>query len=153
MQFPIDTSGLAFTVAAPPAPARDFATKKAKVTDDGEPVMVVTVLAMDGTDSMKIKFSVVGAVPLAQGQPVRIVGLCFATAKEGEMRWWQAQAVEPVGGFAAGVPSAEQDAGMPGEGEAMAAARSRAGRNPHSPAAWHGAPVPGSAGDPGGGEV
>ncbi|MEV5414442.1 hypothetical protein AB0K60_37100 [Thermopolyspora sp. NPDC052614] len=149
MQFPIDTSGLAFTVAAPPTPARDFATKKAKVTDDGEPVMQVTVLAMDGTDSMKIKFTVVGAVQLAQGQPVQISGLCFATAKEGEMRWWQARAVEPIGYGPGAFPAESADsAGVMEQSEPPGGGRARAGRNPHAPVR-HGAP-PASPGGPGG---
>ncbi|WP_327583376.1 hypothetical protein OHA25_47260 [Nonomuraea sp. NBC_00507] len=63
MRFPIDTSQLRFTVTSPPTAAKDFTTKKVRVTDDGRPVMVVNLLAMDGTDSTKIKFNLPGAAP------------------------------------------------------------------------------------------
>ncbi|YCK33036.1 hypothetical protein ACNF49_02710 [Actinomadura sp. ATCC 39365] len=97
MRFPIDTTQLAFTVTSPPMPARDFATKKAKVTDDGRPVMVVTLLAMDGTDSTKVKFNLAGEQHhLTPGLPVRVDGLAYGMAKDGEVRWWMADAVVPM---------------------------------------------------------
>lgn len=149
MQFPIDTSGLAFMVAAPPAPARDFSTKKAKVTEDGEPVMQVTVLAMDGTDSMKIKFTVVGQVDVRQGQPIRIHGLRMGSAREGEIRWWQADRIEPLGGFPVGEPAAGAGSAVFDQTEGLSGGR-RAGRNPHS-TARHSAPSSPEGPMPGGG--
>ncbi|PRX44873.1 hypothetical protein B0I32_1491 [Nonomuraea fuscirosea] len=121
MRFPIDTSQLAFTVTSPPMAAKDFATKKVKVTEDGQPVMVVKLLAMDGTDSTTIKFNMPGEQHhLTPGMPVRVEGLAYGMAKDGDVRWWTAAAVVPM--HAAGT------AASPGAGPA-------AGRNPHASAA------------------
>ncbi|MFI6637435.1 hypothetical protein ACIBI7_51870 [Nonomuraea fuscirosea] len=130
MRFPIDTGRLAFTVTAPPNAAKDFATKKAKVTDDGQPIMVVTLLAMDGADSAKIKFNLPGEQShLVPGLPVRVEGLCFNTAKEGEVRWWSAAAVTGLHASApahapASVPASVGEAGSGGT----------RGRSPHASA-------------------
>ncbi|MGP3965743.1 hypothetical protein ACTWPT_58350 [Nonomuraea sp. 3N208] len=73
MRFPVDTSQLGFTVTSPPSPAKDFTTKKVRVTEDGRPVMVVNLLAMDGNDSTKIKFNLPGEQNhLKPGQSVRV---------------------------------------------------------------------------------
>ena len=136
MRFPIDTSRLAFTVTSPPIPARDFSTKKAKVTDDGKPVMVVNLLAMDGTDSTKIKFNLPGEQNhLMPGQPVRVEGLCYGMAKDGDVRWWLADAVVPLGA-AAGQLSVSGAVAAAADGGAPAAVRS--GRNPLAAASRHG---------------
>ncbi|MEU6713801.1 hypothetical protein ABZ897_20195 [Nonomuraea sp. NPDC046802] len=127
MRFPIDTSKLGFTVTSPPTPAKDFATKKVKVTDDGQPVMVVKLLAMDGADSTMIKFNLAGEQHhLVPGMPVRVEGLAYGTAKDGEVRWWSATAVVPVNGNAAQVPATPRGSAG-GEQAATAGAR---GRNP-----------------------
>ncbi|MEV4837033.1 hypothetical protein AB0K05_21065 [Nonomuraea sp. NPDC049486] len=119
MRFPIDAGRLAFTVTAPPNAAKDFTTKKAKVTDDGQPIMVVTLLAMDGADSAKIKFNLPGEQShLVPGLPVRVEGLCFNTAKEGEVRWWSAAAVTGVHASAAANAAPSRPASMAGEGAA-----------------------------------
>ncbi|MGW0481178.1 hypothetical protein [Nonomuraea sp. NPDC003214] len=110
MRFPIDTSQLAFVVTGPPMAAKDFSTKKVKVTEDGQPVMVVKLLAMDGNDSSLIKFNIPGEQHhLTPGMPVRVEGLTYGTAKDGEVRWWSATAVVP-----------------------LHAATAPAGRNPHA---------------------
>ncbi|MEU8244750.1 hypothetical protein [Nonomuraea sp. NPDC048916] len=124
MRFPIDTSQLGFTVTSPPMAAKDFATKKVKVTEDGQPVMVVKVLAMDGSDSTTIKFNLPGEQHhLVPGMAVRVEGLAYGMAKEGEVRWWSATAVVPLHG-----------------------ANGPARRNPHG----SGAPVASAAGAAGG---
>ncbi|MEO3886221.1 hypothetical protein [Nonomuraea sp. B5E05] len=55
----LNYSANAFSTS-PPTAAKDFATKKVKVTEDGQPVMVVRLLAMDGSDSTMIKFNLAG---------------------------------------------------------------------------------------------
>ncbi|MGW6494477.1 hypothetical protein [Nonomuraea angiospora] len=128
MRFPIDTSQLGFTVASPPIPAKDFATKKVKVTEDGLPVMVVRLLAMDGSDSTMIKFNLAGEQHhLVPGLPVRVEGLAYGTAKDGDVRWWSATGVVPLNGGAGHVAPASN--GSPVAGEQGAAAGTR-GRNP-----------------------
>ncbi|MFI6919334.1 hypothetical protein ACIBIZ_05210 [Nonomuraea spiralis] len=130
MRFPIDTTQLAFTVTSPPMPAKDFATKKVKVTDDGRPVMVVTLLAMDGTDSTKVKFNLAGEQHhLTPGLPVRVDGLAYGMAKDGEVRWWMAEAVVPMvtGPVTAHHVAAPSVAASTAGGEGTGAAR---GRNP-----------------------
>ncbi|MFI7449469.1 hypothetical protein ACIBQX_18375 [Nonomuraea sp. NPDC049714] len=97
MRFPIDTSQLGFTVTSPPMAAKDFSTKKVKVTEEGLPVMVVKLLAMDGSDSAMIKFNLAGEQHhLVPGMPVRVEGLAYGMAKDGEVRWWSATAVVPM---------------------------------------------------------
>ncbi|MEU8355639.1 hypothetical protein AB0C27_06440 [Nonomuraea sp. NPDC048882] len=123
MRFPIDTSQLAFTVTSPPMAAKDFATKKVKVTEDGQPVMVVKLLAMDGTDSTTIKFNMPGEQHhLTPGMPVRVEGLAYGMAKDGDVRWWTAAAVVPMhaAGAAAGAPGGRNPHGAAGSGAAGA---------------------------------
>ncbi|MFI6742128.1 hypothetical protein ACIBI9_55270 [Nonomuraea sp. NPDC050451] len=144
MRFPIDTSQLGFTVASPPSPAKDFATKKVKVTEDGLPVMVVRLLAMDGSDSTMIKFNLAGEQHhLVPGLPVRVEGLAYGTAKDGDVRWWSATGVVPLNGSAGHVAAAPH--GSPAAGEQGATAGAR-GRNPIGAARHSSA----SAGEPGG---
>ncbi|WP_219519762.1 hypothetical protein [Nonomuraea ceibae] len=51
--------------------AKNFSTKK--VTEDGQPVMVVKLLAMHGNDSSLIKFNLPGEQHhLTPGMPVRV---------------------------------------------------------------------------------
>ncbi|MGP3920497.1 hypothetical protein [Nonomuraea sp. 10N515B] len=145
MRFPIDTSQLGFTVTSPPTAAKDFTTKKVRVTDDGRPVMVVNLLAMDGTDSTKIKFNLPGEqLHLTPGLPVRVEGLCYGMARDGEVRWWSADAVIPLNAgpvTAQHVSAPAVSASVPApNGEGAAATR---GRNPHASAtsARHGAPA------------
>ncbi|MGW4960337.1 hypothetical protein ACWEPL_24225 [Nonomuraea sp. NPDC004186] len=79
--------------------AKDFATKKVKVTEGGQPVMVVKLLAMDGNGSTMIKFNLEGAQHrLVPGMPVRVEGLAYGIAKDGGVRCWSV----PINGAAAG---------------------------------------------------
>lgn len=69
------------------------------MTEDGRPVMVVKLLAMDGNDSTMIKFNLAGEQQhLVPGMPVRVEGLAYDMAKDGEVRWWSASAVVPING-------------------------------------------------------
>ncbi|MER6006934.1 hypothetical protein ABT120_50945 [Nonomuraea angiospora] len=143
MRFPIDTSGLGFTVTSPPTAAKDFATKKVKVTEDGQPVMVVKLLAMDGNDSTMIKFNLAGEQQhLVPGMPVRVEGLSYGMAKDGEVRWWSASAVVPINGasIAPAAPAASA------AGESMTGAR---GRNPIGAARHSSASAAGESGGEG----
>ncbi|NUW33652.1 hypothetical protein HTZ77_19755 [Nonomuraea sp. SMC257] len=110
------------------------------MTEDGQPVMVVNLLAMDGTDSTKIKFNLPGEQRhLVPGQPVRVEGLCYGMAKDGDVRWWSASAVVPLTAAPAqAVPAPPAPSGADTAGGTR-------GRNPLA-SARHSSPVPGEPG-------
>ncbi|MEV6036231.1 hypothetical protein AB0L65_34100 [Nonomuraea sp. NPDC052116] len=91
------------------------------MAENGQPVMVVKLLAMDGNDSTMIKFNLEGVQHrLVPGMPVRVEGLAYDMAKDGGVRCWSATAVVPINGAAAALVASAA-------GESMAGTR---GRNP-----------------------
>jgi hypothetical protein len=84
-------------VADAPAQARDFKTKQPKTTPEGLPVFVVSLLAMDGTDSAPVRVRIAGDPNLGQGQPVRVVGLTLnRSSGSSDMTWWTAEGIEAL---------------------------------------------------------
>jgi hypothetical protein len=112
LRFPIDATRLAFVVADAPAQARDFKTKQPKTAPEGLPVFVVSLLAMDGTDSAPVRVRIVGDPKLAQGQPVRVMGLTLnRSSGASDMSWWTAEGIEAL----APPPGVAPSSGRPGK--------------------------------------
>jgi hypothetical protein len=112
LRFPIDATRLGFVVADAPEQARDFKTKQPKTTPEGLPVFVVSLLAMDGKDSAPVRVRIAGDPGLAQGQPVRVVGLVLNKASgTSDMSWWTAEGIEAL----APPPGAAPASGRPGK--------------------------------------
>src|SRR4051812_38096669 len=99
MQIPISTEGMAFIVADAPRQRQSFETKELVFTEEGKPVFSVTVLMMDGTDSVPVRVRVDGDPGVMQGQQVRPVGLGLhmINRKGDAVQWWVAEAMEPIG--------------------------------------------------------
>ncbi|MFC3985389.1 hypothetical protein [Streptosporangium jomthongense] len=97
MKFPIDTSSILFAIAIPGVVVTDFRTKEIRKNADGHILHAVHLMAMDGVDSYLIKISLPYDPQLPAGQLVTVKGLAYQLAKAGEMRWWSAESVEPIG--------------------------------------------------------
>jgi hypothetical protein len=97
---------------------------------------------MDGNDSTKIKFNLPGEQNhLKPGQSVRVEGLAYGMARDGEVRWWSADAVIPLNAgpvTAQYVSAPSAPASVPASNGESPAGAAR-GRNPHA-ASRHGAP-------------
>lgn len=77
MLYPVDTTNLVFRVAVPPRPDTDYETGQQKTNRDGEPLAVVQVFAIDGTEAELIRVRVPQAAVGASvpDHPVAPVGL------------------------------------------------------------------------------
>ena len=77
MKLPIDTSAIAFLCAMPPEPVIDFETKRPRADENGEPLVVIQLLAMsDGSaDLLAVKVPGVPSSAIRQGVPVKVTGL------------------------------------------------------------------------------
>ncbi|MEU1734737.1 hypothetical protein [Streptosporangium sp. NPDC020145] len=106
MKFPIDTSSILFAIAIPGVVVTDFRTKEIRKNADGDVLHAVHLMAMDGVDSYLIKISLPYDPQLPAGQLVAVKGLAYQLAKAGEMRWWSAESVEPIGPRLPAMPGA-----------------------------------------------
>lgn len=117
MQLKIDMTGMSFMVAAAPNARVTFDTKVPKVTEDGRPLFTVSVLMMDGRESVPNRVSVAGDPGLFQGQFVKPVGLVLnAMERKGEgIQWWTAERLEPCAPPSFGQPAATTARGKQSE--------------------------------------
>lgn len=103
MRIPVDTKSITFLAASAPERAVDYDSRQPKVEEDGRPLFVVSLVALDSEGAQVIPVKVPGEPKgIAQGTSVTVTNLVASPWAIGEKSGvsFRAERIEPASGSA-----------------------------------------------------
>lgn len=101
MRIPVDTKSITFLAAGVPEPAVDFDSRQPRVGEDGRPLYVVSLVALDSEGAQVIPVKVAGEPKgITQGTSVTVTNLVASPWAIGDRSGvsFRAERVEPASG-------------------------------------------------------